>query len=141
MNWGKGIFIALSIFIVFIVTLVVIMFRQNVELETEDYYLQEIAYQDEITALNNAQALAELPEIKLNDQHLTVQLPGEAEYTNVVLNLLRPDDKSKDQEISITNTRTFLIDNKDLSQGKYLIKLSYEVDGKPCLQKDEIYIK
>ena len=52
MSWGKGIAIALTVFILFIATLVTIIIRQKVDLVSEDYYTQEINYQQEIDGIN-----------------------------------------------------------------------------------------
>ncbi|WP_338039248.1 FixH family protein [Maribacter litopenaei] len=56
-NWGTGIVLAFIGFIGFILFFVVRMStdnRANHDLVTEDYYRQELAYQKEIDAQNNA---------------------------------------------------------------------------------------
>ncbi len=72
MNWGKGIAIALTLFIGFIVVLVISIVSHTVDLETEDYYKKDIAYQDEITSMENANALSEKPTIVMTSTHIVV---------------------------------------------------------------------
>jgi hypothetical protein len=92
MNWGKGIVIALTLFIGFISFLVVKIMSQDVDLVSEDYYKQEIDYeariQKEQNGLNNA------AKIELIDQeaYVVVQLPDSSSLTNVVLNLKRNEN-------------------------------------------------
>ena len=50
MNWGKGIIIVMSSFVIFILTLVFILMSTRVDLTSEDYYKQEINFQKEINA-------------------------------------------------------------------------------------------
>lgn len=140
MNWGKGIAFTMIAFIGFIVTLVVIMIRQDVELETEDYYQREIAYQEEITSLQNADQSGAKPELSFNDDHLVVQLTS-GEFEDVTLNLIRPNDSGSDKSFEIKNTKTFIINKSDLVNGNYAVELHYTVDGKNCMLKDQLYIK
>ena len=50
MNWGKGIIIAMSAFVIFILTLVFTLMSNRVDLTSDDYYKKEIGFQDEIEA-------------------------------------------------------------------------------------------
>lgn len=140
MNWGKGIAVVMIAFIGFIVTLVVIMIRQDVDLESADYYQREIAYQEEITSLQNADLAEAKPGLSFNDEHLVVQL-NNAEYADVTLNLIRPNDSNSDKKFEIKDTKTFIIDKSELITGNYMVELHYTVDGKSCLLKDKMYIQ
>lgn len=140
MNWGKGIAITMIAFIGFIVTLVVIMIRQDVELETEDYYQREIAYQEEITSLQNANNYGVKPELSFNDEHLVVQLAN-GNFEDVKLVLIRPNDSDADKSFEIRDTKTFIVSKSDLVKGNYSVELHYTVDGKSCMLKDQFYIQ
>ena len=140
MNWGKGIAIALTLFIGFIVYMVIGFFSHKVDLESDDYYQREIAYEDEITALNNANGLANKPQVSLSETHLVVQFDAAHDFKNAVLILKRPDDQKGDKSYAIENTKTFTVARGDLKAGVYDVQLSYSMDGKEFLQKKEIYI-
>ena len=66
-NWGHGILVALVSFIIFIVGLVVYFTQtmQNSELITDNYYQEELMYQQVIDAKNRAAALEEFPSVQL----------------------------------------------------------------------------
>ena len=135
MNWGKGIVIALTLFIGFISFLVVKIMSQDVDLVSEDYYKQEIDYeariQKEQNGLNNA------AKIELIDQeaYVVVQLPDSSSLTNVVLNLKRPNDKKLDKSFKIEGTKTFMLPKSSLEKGKYELTIDYTINGEECLMK------
>lgn len=141
MNWGKGILIAMIAFMVFIIVMVIGFFSHRVDLESEDYYTREMAYEQEIQFLNNANSLSEGALISVQDGHVVVKLSEKYTYSEVELVLKRPDDSKNDQLFKIEDTRTFIVPAETLRDGKYLVELSYIADDKPCLQKDEIYLK
>ena len=138
MNWGKGIVIALTLFIGFISFLVVKIMSQDVDLVSEDYYKQEIDYeariQKEQNGLNNA------AKIELIDQeaYVVVQLPDSSSLTNVVLNLKRPNDKKLDKSFKIEGTKTFMLPKSSLEKGKYELTIDYTINGEECLMKKVI---
>jgi len=140
MNWGKGIAIALTAFISFIVVLVVILISQSVDLETEDYYKKDIAYQTEIASIENANALSNKPIITMTNTHIIVQLSSGKKLDNVILSLNRPNDEKMDKRYEIKGTNTFTLDKKELTTGVYKMELSYDINGTSYLQKVEYYI-
>ena len=140
MNWGKGIAIALALFMGFIIFMVVQMVSQTVELETEDYYKKDVAYQDEITSMTNVHALAEQPTISLTETHIVVQFPDGLEFSKALLNLKRPNDESDDRSYPIVGTSMFILNKSELEKGVYKLELSYSHNDKSYLQKVEYYI-
>lgn len=140
MNWGKGIIIAMALFMGFIVFLVVNMMMHRIDLQSEDYYKKEINYEQEIIAMKNFNQLDEGIVFKKQDDFMVVQLPEKVEFKNVEVRLIRPDDNKLDRTYSIDNTKTFLIPNKELTKGNYGVEISFIHDSKPCLQKETITI-
>jgi hypothetical protein len=141
MNWGKGILIAMIAFMSFIIILVVGFFSHRVDLESEDYYMREMAYEEEMGFLNNANALSENAEISVQDGHVVVQLSEKYDYSDVELALKRPDDSQDDKTFQIENTHTFIVPGDAVRDGKYIVELSYIANDQHCLQKEEIYLK
>lgn len=140
MNWGKGIAIALTLFVGFIIFLVISIVSHTVDLETEDYYKKDITYQDEISSLENANALLDKPTIKMTATHIVVQFSSETKFQNIQLKLNRPNDVKLDKVYKINGTNTFTIDKKELEKGIYKLELSYQQNGSNFLQKTEYYI-
>lgn len=140
MNWGKGIAIVLATFMVFIIVLAVILMRQNVDLVSDDYYKKEINYEEEISAIRNANELESRIEIQQNDKHIVVKLPDNIDMSEVSILFQRPDNNQLDKKFVITDTKSYLIDKNELAKGTYLLEINYLVGGKNCMQKEKIYI-
>ena len=140
MNWGKGIAIALTLFVGFILFLAISLMRTNFDLVSDDYYQREINYQDEIQAIQNADAISDSINLSITETHILIQLPQEIEYKDVSIEFLRPNDRNLDQTFKIEETKTFTIEKEKFTPGKYDIRMSFSVDNKPCLQKEKIYI-
>ena len=124
----------------FIIFLVVNLMMQRVDLESEDYYVREINYEQEIIAQNNSNALEERIAISKNDDFVMIQIPSKGDFSKIEVKLLRPDDQKFDKTYSVRDTKTYLIPKRELTKGMYNIEVSYIANDKPCLQKETIYI-
>lgn len=140
MNWGKGIAIALSGFIVFITILVIGFFSHSVDLESEDYYQKELFYGDEIKAIENASSLKERVVLSVTEDHILIQQPNDAVLENVQLSFQRPNDEKDDVRYEITGEKQFIIRRNALKAGVYNVSISYLKGGQQCLQKEQIYL-
>lgn len=139
MNWGKGIAVVLALFIGFIVYLAVTLMSQNVDLESEDYYLREIAYEDEIQALKNGKS-GDSVKLEVNENQVIVAVPTKEDYKDVLVEFKRPDNDELDKEFKIEGTTMLTLDKSLFKKGQYNVWITYLSEGKPCLQKEEIYI-
>lgn len=129
----------MTLFMGFIVYLVVVLTSHQVDLESDDYYLREIAYEQEIVALN-AGAKNDAITINQNQTHIVVQLPATEKFTDVMMELKRPNDNQLDRSYSIKGTNTFTLLKSELTAGQYNIEFSYRANNVNCLQKTKIYI-
>lgn len=141
MNWGKGIVIGMSAFIVFIVTLISILMSNSVDLVSDDYYQKEIAFGDEMKAKSNYNQLTEKMLIETNEEHLIIKLPNVEGVSEYLLELKRPNDQKEDKRFKINDTKTFILNKKELQKGVYSISLSFEKNKQRYLAIDEHYIK
>ena len=141
MNWGKGIALALGAFIIFIVILATIMMTSNVDLESEDYYQKEIAYQNEIEAVKNANSLEAKVEISQHPEHIMVSIPDNLSCSNLKVDLRRPNNDKLDRSYSPENSKTILIPKSDLKKGLYNVSINYKVGENYFLQKENITVE
>ena len=111
----------------------------KVDLESEDYYIREIAYEEEKTAIENA-LKNESIEITLNETHVVFQVPESVVYEDIQIEMNRPNNSKLDQKFNVVGTKTFMVDKKKLENGQYNIFITYLDEGEACLQKDKIYI-
>lgn len=140
MNWGKGIIVALALFVGFILFLVITLMRQDVDLVSEDYYKQEIDYEARIQKEQNG--LNSAAKIKIVDQKsfVIIQLPDSIALTNVLVNLKRPNDEKLDKSFKIEGTKTFMLPKASLEKGKYDLTIEYTMNQKDCLLQQKIII-
>lgn len=139
MNWGKGIAIALSLFIGFILFLAITLMSQKVDLVSEDYYQKEIVFEDEIVARKNAAAIESKMEISQTDQFLVVKIP-EGTFEGIQMKLKRPNDDRLDISFTIEGTHLFMVDKNKLEEGRYDIALEFMYDNEPCHQRENIFL-
>jgi hypothetical protein len=132
MNFGKWIVVAFIVFTVFIATLATICIRQDVPLVSKDYYQEELAYQEQIGRIENANLLAETPVIAFDKNNITITYKNMASIKNGKLKLIRPSDENLDQNFELQsvegNVEQFEIKNP--VPGMYRAKMSWEQEGK-----------
>ncbi|WP_053971743.1 FixH family protein [Mangrovimonas sp. ST2L15] len=143
-NWGTGIVIAFIAFISFIMYFVINMStndKYNHELVTEDYYKQEVKFQEDINKQNNAKNLAHNLEINKTNDGLVIQFPEEMDVTKISgkVFLYRPSDKQSDFETPISlSTHNLLIPDTRLSDGRWNIKVDWQYKNINYLFKEDI---
>ncbi len=145
MNWGTGIVIAMISFIVFILTFVyrsVAVDDYRHELVSEDYYKDELLYQQEIDKMNKSSELKANLRLSRTDEGLVIHFPAELDTRKVsgTVRLQRPSNKSLDVELAIDlNGNELLIPEKRLVSGKYQVIIDWKHDEAEYLFKDEIF--
>ena len=140
MNWGRGIILAMVLFMGFILFLVVNIMLHTVDLESEDYYKKEINYEQEITAMKNFNAINSRIGVSSNAEFVVFQLPEKTKITEVEIHFFRPNDTKLDKLFQVNGTKTYLVPKTTLEKGNYSIQLHFKHNQKPCLQKEEITI-
>ena len=141
MNWGKGIIIFMASFMAFILWMVFTLMSKNTDLESEDYYKKEIAYEQEIQAQRNANDAKEKVKISENKEFIILQFPSKDKIDTVSVEFFKPNDKKGDQLFAEVGTKTMMVDKKKLQKGVYLINIHYQIATKKFLQKEEIMLK
>ena len=125
MHWGHGLAILFTCFVLFMVSLVVICVRQdNIHLVTQNYYEEEIKYQQQIDKMANARDLDyDALRYKPTNKTVDLSLPPGAEGT---LHLFRPSDARLDQKFTVKMQKDALsIDLAHLQPGYWKMKLTW----------------
>ena len=134
MNWGKGITIAFILFALFIGSLVVIAFRTDFYLVSDDYYEKEIAYEDQIQRIKANEELASKISFEYDKGNASAlfQLPDELKGRQVkgVIHFFRPSDANLDQKIEMKfdDQGSMAIDMAALKKGLWRIKLEFSTE-------------
>lgn len=135
-SWGHGVVIALGTFIVFILAMIFFfpMGQKNSELITENYYEEELQYQDVIDAKNRAGKLAEIPKINISTAGLKISFPSDINNQNSKFNffLYRSSDQNLDikKDFVLDAQNSYQIPSKVLVKGGYILKLMWTKDQK-----------
>jgi nitrogen fixation protein FixH len=143
-NWGTAIVIAFIGFIGFILFFVIRMStdqKYNHELVVEDYYQQELNYQDEIDKVSNTKALSEEITCLKTDEGLLITFPTDVdqERINGKVFLDRPSNKQLDFEIPISlSNHNLLIPDKRLLDGRWNIKIEWSEGERSFMYKTAI---
>jgi len=134
MNWGQKL---IMVFIVFAIGMTYLVYRcmhVNTDLVTNEYYKDELKYQDVIDGTKMANALTGKIQLTQDEKAITVQLPIEMKNKNVSGDIwfYCAADVKKDRHISIeTNSEaTQQINKAKLLPGIYTIKFDWSSQNK-----------
>ena len=131
-SWGHGVVIALGAFILFILGMIFLfpIGKQNSELITENYYEEELKYQDVIDAKNLSDNLAEKPTVTLQNQGITIVFPKEFANEKTTFNfyLYRTENRNLDikKDFTLDGNNTFTIPANVVAKGSYTLKLMWK---------------
>lgn len=135
-TWGHGVAVALGSFIAFILFLIFIFpnGQQNSDLVSENYYEDELHYQNIIDAKNNADLLQEKPQYSQSAAGIKIDFPETNLPDNKRANfeLFRTDDSNLDVKKEIyLDKSSFTIPPQVISKGSYTLKIKWLKNKKP----------
>ncbi|MBD0832347.1 FixH family protein [Aestuariibaculum sediminum] len=143
-NWGTGIILAFIAFIGFIMYFIITLSvdkKYNHDLVTEDYYGQELEFQNDINKEKNAKTLKQNITYFKSKEGLVIQFPKNLNNKNITgkVFLYRPSNKQFDFDtpISLSN-HNLLIPDSSLLDGRWNIKVDWQYNNKSYLFKEEI---
>ncbi len=128
MNWGKGITLFMTGFVLFMGYLTYRAFNVDFDLVADDYYAQEIAYEQRITEMRNVSSLSVQPTVSVNGAYITVQLPaGQAENLTGEVYFYDPIGREGDRTFAIDTDSNGAMDfpTELFSPQRYQVKVSW----------------
>jgi len=143
MNWGHKITLVFIAFVGLMAYMVYQSFQVNIDLVTEDYYQEELKYQQTIDKMKNTRQLGQRISFKQENQQLIVQFPDLFEKElNGEINLFRPSDARFDVNTKITLDQNHRqsISTAELAKGYYKVKLDWKDGSKAYYHEESIYI-
>jgi len=143
-NWGTGIVIAMIAFMSFILFFVFKMFTDDqyqYDLVVEEYYKQEIGFQDELNAEKNAIELVENVVIEQTETGVLIEFPGNEASKNIdgIVTFYRPSNKNLDftKPVILEDQKMFVPKN-EIAAGRWNISVKWDQNGKTYLTKKNI---
>lgn len=145
MGWGTRIAILYLSFVALIIGLAFVCFGEKVDLVSPDYYAKEIAFEGQLEATNNTNALAVSIEHTIKDKSVELTFPKElisADFKGSA-KFFRPSDSSLDRIIELNPSAEGkqLLSDKGLIKGVYKLQLSFFSNGKNYYKEDVINFK
>jgi len=144
-NWGHGISIFLVIFIIITVSGVVYISTNKAfdnELVSENYYEDELKFQDEIDKVNNAAKLDTKLIYRTSKEGLLITFPSDFDYDKVtgIIKMNRPSKKILDFTVPIKLDENFqiLIPAEKAIQGKWKLVIDWNVGDEKFMYKANI---
>jgi hypothetical protein len=136
-NWGHGVSLFLGAFIIFILTFVyktVVRPEYDHKLVSEEYYKDEIHFQQEIDRVNNALQLKQNVVLLKSDKGIHVVFPSifDSEKVKGFVEIQRANDDKLDLKTEIVlNNMQMIIPADKLVKGSYNIKVVWDYDKMP----------
>ena len=116
-NWGWGIAIVYSSFVLTFLAFLAYTTTQKVELVSEDYYNSELTYQSRMNAINRGKSIEDKINFNLVKNNLTFNLPFDAKnITDGKIKLYRPSNSKLDKQFEI---KSLLNQNNSRSVNNY----------------------
>lgn len=131
-SWGKGIFAVYVLFMIVVLGTVAFTTTVDIDLVADDYYEQELIYQNEINKMNRTKELSEKVEIILEENNLRIVYPESiASGISGDLKFYRPSDQKLDfaLNIKIDSAFTQIIPKDKLKAGLWKIKVDWKYSG------------
>lgn len=140
-NWGHGITIFYLVFVAAVVSVLIASFSVDHSLVADDYYAEDLAYQQQYDKVQNV--------LDANEQNIGVNVLSESEMIEIVIssphmikgtvNFYRASDKSLDFTMDLSGKKT-TFSTKTLAKGKWKLKIEWQEAGKSFYYEHEIYI-
>lgn len=133
-SWGHGVLIALVAFIVFILSMMFLFpnGQKNSEMVTDNYYEEELKYQDVIDAKKRADDLQEKPVYSQDKNGIKITFPKDYNNSNTTVKFVlnRTDDQNLDvhKSVQLDANQSFLIPGQVLKMGNYTLRLTFTKD-------------
>lgn len=133
-NWGIRVAIAMVAFMIFILSFVYKTFtneRYDHHLVSEEYYKDEMNYQQELDAISNARKLRKSVGLVNTDNGIKIIFPTDVSLKNIrgTIQFQRASNVALDIELPIKLTNnTLLISKEKLVEGLYNVKIKWEIN-------------
>lgn len=144
-NWGTGIAIFYSIFVLVLVYYVIKSTTFDNSLVSEQYYADDLAYQQHYDKLVNAQQLTEDLKIWNKMQKAEVELifPAEVGPVSGLIHFFCPSDSGSDFKLPVRPDaeRIQRIPTTGLRPGLWKVKVDWQADGKTFYKEQSITLQ
>ncbi len=132
-NWGTGIALTLVLFAMLMSFMVYKAMQQDFDLVSEEYYADELVYQDIINQKTNALKLDGRAKLQMTDQQVFLMLPADLEGKTKSFEVQMYHEQEADNDFKFgeksTTENQFAVPFKTFSTGKWIAKVKLNCEG------------
>ncbi|OHX66752.1 FixH family protein [Flammeovirga pacifica] len=143
-HWGWGIVVVFAIFGITMISLVIRMFQEPVNMVSKQYYAEEQMYEVQQQQKDNIKLLSAEPIITLNraDGNIDFILPQDIQDIKGSVRFFRPSDSRLDfnAPLKLNEANAMAIDASHLVKGRWIIKLSFSSKGMDYLYEKSLVL-
>jgi len=140
MNWGCKIVLAFICFAAFIGYMVTRAFQEDFDLVAEDYYAQEINYQEKLVKLANTKVSGRRVAINQTEEYIHFQFPDQ--QLRGTIEFYHPSREMFDKTYTIDiDEGAQLITKEELIPGNYHVNINWKIGDDDFLQESKIFIR
>ena len=143
-NWGTGIALVYTIFALIMIALVASSFSKKLDLDSKDYYAQELVFQNQIDKSNRSRALASSVKWEVSKGKIIITYPQQFVGSELSGNafLFKPSDNNADVNFQIKTDEQLKqeISTSTLSKGMYKIRIDWAVGKETYFNEGAIVI-
>ncbi|MCF0058018.1 FixH family protein [Dyadobacter sp. CY356] len=142
LNWGTGIALLYAGFVVMILLLVGMSASQKIDLVTDQYYEEELRFQEKINKVNLAKGLRHPLTWKVEPQGIVIIYPKEflADSLTGTVRLYCPSDNTKDRSFPVKmQNNEQLIAASELQAGRYYLQIDWK-NGKQSYWNEGVVV-
>jgi len=141
-NWGVGLFVLYSAFVILILFLVFKSFNTKVDLVTEDYYQQELKYQDKIDQKRNYAGLEQALKHEVSSSTIFLAFPPGHQLAEGTVMVYRPSNKAYDKtfDIKLDEDSKMIIALEKSPIGLYKLKINWSNRDTAYYVEEDIYL-
>lgn len=146
MNWGYKIALIYGGFMMFVISMVTICIKQDdIHLVSKEYYKEEIAYQDQIDKLTNAQQLHGQMGFQYIGEKQVVEFFFPKVLSDVSGEILffRPSDARKDLKVPVKMDESGkqVVPVSQLDKGLWKVKIKCTANGKEFFNEQVLVVQ
>jgi len=143
-NWGTGIAIFYSLFVILMITAVIKASQLGVPLVQDEYYSADINYEEFRQQRAKALGLENPPQIKLTKSNklLNVKFDTAAVIDRASVHFYRPSDNVSDQkdQLSIKGKNVAEMNVAHLKKGRWQMMLHWSQNGESYFWKEDLHL-
>jgi nitrogen fixation protein FixH len=145
LNWGTGIAIFYSLFVLVMVFMVIKSAQNQSHLVQENYYRKDLNYESFRQKRENAQNMAEQVTIQYlsNQSQIRLQFPSDMATASGEIAMYRPSNKFLDKKLKLVldkNGQMLIPVTKEMAKGLWKIQLDWENENRLYYCEENIVI-